>query len=39
MSQNVSQNVGGGASETEGAIALGMITVNAKITVTFELTD
>ena len=39
MTQNVSQNVGSGSSETEGTIALGMITVNAKITVTFELTD
>jgi hypothetical protein len=39
MAQNVVQNVGSGSSETEGTIALGMITVNAKITVTFELTD
>jgi uncharacterized protein len=39
MAQNVVQNVGGGSSETEGTIALGMITVNAKITVTFELAD
>ena len=39
MTQNVVQNVGSGSSETEGTIALGMITVNAKITVTFELTD
>jgi uncharacterized protein YggE len=39
MSQNAVQMVDSGASETGGAIALGMITVNAKITVTFELAD
>jgi uncharacterized protein YggE len=38
MSQNVTQNVGGsGASLDNSAIALGQITVNARVTVTFEL--
>lgn len=39
MAQNAVQVVDTGSSETAGTIALGMITVNAKITVTFELTD
>ena len=36
MAQNVIQNTGG-ASETDGSIALGQIKVNAKVTVSFEL--
>jgi len=38
MAQNVIQNVAGpGSSETDGAIALGQIKVNATVTVRFEL--
>jgi len=38
VSQNVTQNVGGsGAPSDDSAIALGQITVNARVTVTFEL--
>ena len=37
MAQNVVQNVGQGPATTEGSIALGQITVNARITVSFEL--
>ncbi|MBI5652904.1 MAG: SIMPL domain-containing protein [Chloroflexi bacterium] len=38
MSQNVVQNVGGaGASPDEGSFAPGQITVNARVTVSFEL--
>lgn len=36
MSQNVSQNAGGSAPEA-GSIALGQITVNARVSVTFDL--
>ncbi len=37
MSQNVVQNAGGNAPMTEGGIAPGQITVNARVSVTFEL--
>lgn len=39
MAQNVVQNVGSGSVESDGTVALGMIAVNAKITVTFEIAD
>ncbi len=37
MAQNVIQEVGGGSTTAEESIALGQITVNAKVTVSFEL--
>jgi len=37
MSQNVIQNIGEGSFDAEGAIALGQIAVNARVTVEFEL--
>ncbi len=37
MAQNVVQNVGGGAAGDEAAIAPGQITVNARVSVSFEL--
>lgn len=37
MTQNVVQNVGGGAPIEEGAFAPGQISVSARVTVTFEL--
>ena len=37
MSQNVMQEAGGGASGTEGTVALGQITVTASVTVSFTL--
>lgn len=39
MAQNVIQNVGGAAAESESSIALGQISVNAKVTVSFELEE
>jgi len=38
MAQNIAQNVGGGSAPSDDStIALGQITVNARVTVTFEL--
>jgi hypothetical protein len=37
MAQNFVQNVGGDPLETEGSIALGQISINARVRVSFEL--
>jgi len=37
--QNVIQNIGGAAAESESSIALGQVSVNAKVTVSFELEE
>jgi uncharacterized protein YggE len=37
MAQNVSQDAGGGASSQGGSLAVGQITVNARVTVSFFL--
>jgi len=38
MAQNVVQEIGGGTLSGEGSVAPGQISVNAKVTVTFEMT-
>jgi hypothetical protein len=39
MAQNVSQDAGGGASSQGGSLAVGQITVSARVTVSFFLEE